>query len=252
MKVGVSGASGQMGGLTASTVLDQDDMHLIALFDAHTSGSIGGLPITRDHAALDGCDVIVEFSRPEVVMENLEQWRQFGANVVVGTSGFDAKRLNELERLWGSGPANCLVVPNFSIGGVVMMKLAEIVAPLFDVAEIIEMHHDHKAEAPSGTSIATAERIAAVAPDQRRHTESTEIVDSALGAVIGGVHIHSVRLPGLLAHQRVLFGGAGESLTISHDTTNRTSFMPGVLLAIRSVPAQQQPMMVGLEPLLGL
>jgi 4-hydroxy-tetrahydrodipicolinate reductase len=252
MKVGVSGASGQMGGLTASTVLAQDDMHLIALFDAHTSGSIGGLPISRDHASLDGCDVIVEFSRPEVVMDNLRQWREFGANVVVGTSGFDAERLGELEALWANGPGNCLVVPNFSIGGVLMMKIAEMVAPHFDVAEVIEMHHDRKAEAPSGTSIATAERIAAVAPDQRRNTESSEISEGALGASIRGVRVHSVRLPGLVAHQRVMFGGRGDVLTISHDTTDRSSFMPGVMLAIRSVSSLEGPLTVGLEPLLDL
>jgi 4-hydroxy-tetrahydrodipicolinate reductase len=252
MKVGVSGASGQMGGLTASTVLDQDDMHLIALFDAHTSGNIRGLAISRDHDAMDGCDVIVEFSRPEVVMENLARWREFGANVVVGTSGFDAERLNELEHLWGNGPGNCLVVPNFSIGGVLMMKIAEMVAPYFDVAEVIEMHHDRKAEAPSGTSIATAERIAARSPEQRRHTDSTEIAEGALGAIVQGIHVHSVRLPGLVAHQRVLFGGSGEVLTISHDTTDRTSFMPGVMLAIRSVSAQHETLGVGLEPLLGV
>jgi 4-hydroxy-tetrahydrodipicolinate reductase len=252
MKVGVSGASGQMGGLTATTILDQDDMHLIALFDDHTSGNIGGLSISRDRDALDGCDVIVEFSRPDVVMENLEQWRQFGANVVVGTSGFDAERLDELERLWGNGPGNCLVVPNFSIGAVMMMKMSEMAARYFPVAEIVEMHHDRKADAPSGTAIATARRIAAEAPGQHRRVDSTELVEHSLGGTVDGVRVHSVRLPGLLAHQRVLFGGSGEILTISHDTTDRTSFMPGVLLAVRSVSSQQEPLAVGLEPLLGL
>lgn len=252
MKVGVAGASGQMGGLAASTILAQDDMHLIGLFDVHTSGNIGGLSISQDPQALDGCEVIVEWSRPDVVMDNLELWRQFGANVVVGTSGFDEDRLNDLERLWGKGPGNCLVVPNFSIGGVLMMKLSEIVAPHYPVAEVIEMHHDRKAEAPSGTSIATARRIAGASPEQRRHTDGEELNEGALGAVIDGVHVHSVRLPGLVAHQRVVFGGAGEVLTISHDTTDRSSFMPGMLLAIRSIEAQEHPLAVGLEPLLGI
>lgn len=252
MKVGVAGASGQMGALAASTLLDHDDLHLIALYDAHTSGAIGGLPISQSHDDLDGCDVIVEWSRPDVIMGNLDQWRRFGANVVIGTSGFDAGRLNELERLWGRGPGNCLVVPNFSIGAVLMMKLAEVVAPHYPVAEIIEMHHDRKADAPSGTSIATAARIAAASPDQSRHTDTEELTDGALGAIIDGVHVHSVRLPGLVAHQRVVFGGAGEVLSIGHDTTDRSSFMPGMLLAIRSVGAQEQPVAVGLEPLLGI
>ncbi len=252
MKVGVSGASGQMGSLTASTILAAEDLHLIALFDSHTSGNIGGLSICRDHAALDGCDVIIEFSRPDVVMTNLEQWRQLGANVVVGTSGFDADRIEELRKLWGNGPGNCLVVPNFSIGGVLMMKIAEMVAPHFEVAEVIEMHHDGKAEAPSGTAIATAERIAAASPKQHRKVDSKEIVRSALGATVDGVHVHSVRLPGLVAHQRVLFGGSGEVLTVSHDTTDRSSFMPGVMLAIKAVSSQREPLSVGLEPILGL
>jgi 4-hydroxy-tetrahydrodipicolinate reductase len=252
VKVGVAGASGQMGGLAASTIIREDDLHLIALFDAHTSGNIGGLPISQNHAALDGCDVIVEWSRPDVVMGNLDHWRRFGANVVIGTSGFDAERLEELAGLWGKGPGNCLVVPNFSIGGVLMMKLAEVVAPHYPVAEIIEMHHDRKAEAPSGTSIATARRIAGVSPEQARHTDTQEIAEGALGASVDGVRVHSIRLPGLVAHQRVVFGGAGEVLTISHDTTDRSSFMPGMLLAIRSVGAQEEPLAVGLEPLLGL
>jgi 4-hydroxy-tetrahydrodipicolinate reductase len=252
MKVGVSGASGQMGSLAASMLRDAPDLHLIGLYDAHTSGNIGGIPISQDRESLDGCDVIVEFSRPEVVMTNLEVWRQFGANVVVGTSGFDAERLSELDELWGNGPANCLVVPNFSIGAVLMMKIAEMVAPHYPVSEIIELHHDRKADAPSGTAIATAQRIAAASPNQDRRVDSEELVEGALGALVDGVRVHSVRLPGLVAHQRVVFGGDGEVLTISHDTIDRSSFMPGMLLAVRSVPAQSEPLAIGLEPLLGL
>ena len=252
MKVGVAGASGQMGGLAASTLLEADGMHLIGLYDAHTSGNIGGVPISQDRSALDGCDVIVEFSRPEVVMGNLEVWRQYGANVVVGTSGFDADRLAELEDLWGNGPANCLVVPNFSIGAVLMMKIAELVGPHYPVSEIIELHHDRKADAPSGTAIATARRIAEVSPDQTRDIDSEELYGGALGAEVEGVRIHSVRLPGLVAHQRVVFGGDGEVLTISHDTIDRSSFMPGMMLAVQSIQGQATPLAVGLEGVLGL
>lgn len=251
MKVGVAGASGQMGSLAASTILETEDLHLVGLYDGHTSGNIGGLAISQDMNVLDGCDIVVEFSRPEVVMENLEQWRQFGADVVVGTSGFDTDRLDALSELWGNGPGNCLVVPNFSIGGVLMMMLAELVAPHFPASEIIEMHHDGKADAPSGTAIATAQRVALKRPIGQDDADGNRS-DAARGGIVDGIRIHSVRLPGLVAHQKVLFGGEGEILTIGHDTIDRSAFMPGVLLAVRSVQAQKDVVSVGLEGLLGL
>lgn len=250
MKVGVSGASGRMGSLAAGTIRDADDLHLIALYDAHTSGNIAGLSVSQDRASLDGCDVIVEFSRPEVVLENIAMWRSFGASVVVGTSGFDVDRLGELEEIWGNGPGNCLVVPNFSIGAILMMKMAEMAAGMFPVAEIIEMHHDGKADAPSGTAIATAHVIAGRRPVHARAVASVELVDGALGADVEGVRVHSLRVPGVVAHQDVVFGGEGETLRISHDTLDRSSFMPGVLLAIRSIPAQAEILAMGLSRLL--
>ncbi len=250
MKVGVSGASGRMGSLAASTIDEQDDMHLIALYDPYTAGKIAGLSISQDPDVLDGCDVIVEFSRPDVVMDNLARWRALGANVVVGTSGFGAARLAELDELWGNGPGNCLVVPNFSIGAVLMMKMAEIAARHFPVAEVIEKHHDAKSDAPSGTAIATARIIASVTDPPQRAVESEELYDGALGADVEGVQVHSVRIPGVIAHQDVIFGGTGETLTISHDTTDRSSFMPGLLLAVRSIAAQKETLSVGLDSLL--
>ncbi len=250
MKVGVSGASGRMGSLAAGTIEDAEDLHLIGLYDAHTSGNIAGLSVSQDRSSLDGCDVIVEFSRPDVVMENIATWRSFGASVVVGTSGFDTDRLAELEEIWGNGPGNCLVVPNFSIGANLMMKMAEIAAPYFAVAEIVEMHHDGKADAPSGTAIATAHAIAGKRESHERAVESTELVPGALGADVEGVRVHALRLPGVVAHQDVVFGGEGETLRLSHDTLDRSSFMPGVLLAIRSIPAQEETMAVGIGRLL--
>lgn len=252
MNVGVSGAGGRMGSLAAATIDAASDLHLIALYDQHTGGNIAGLTIGRDHEHLDGCDIVVEFSRPDSIMENLSVWRSYGANVVVGTSGFDSDRLAELDELWGKGPGNCLVVPNFSIGAVLMMTMAEIAAPHFGVAEIIEMHHDAKADAPSGTAIATAQKISALAPQQEREVDSEELHAGALGATVGSVRVHSVRLPGAIAHQTVVFGGEGERLSITHDTSDRSAFMPGVLLAVRSVPAQKETLAVGLERLLGL
>ncbi|MFV1999982.1 MAG: 4-hydroxy-tetrahydrodipicolinate reductase [Acidimicrobiia bacterium] len=250
MKVGVSGASGRMGGLAATTIDETDDLHLIALYDRHTAGSIAGLTISQDSSALEGCDVVVEFSRPDAVMDHIATWRSFGANVVVGTSGFDAERMTELEREWGTGPANCLVVPNFSIGAVLMMKMTEMAARHMPVAEIIEMHHDSKADAPSGTAIATAQIIAGASAPHTRAVESEELHSGALGADVAGVRVHSVRLPGVVAHQDVIFGGEGETLRISHDTTDRTSFMPGLLLAIRSIPSQKESLAIGLDRLL--
>jgi len=251
VKVGVSGASGRMGSLAATTINEAEDLHLIALYDRHTAGNIAGLTISQDPSTLEGCDVVVEFSRPDVVMDHIATWRSFGANVVVGTSGFDAERMAELEELWGTGPANCLVVPNFSIGAVLMMKMAEMAARHLPIAEVIEMHHDSKADAPSGTAIATAEAIdAAARSTPERLVASDELLDGALGAQVGGVRIHSVRLPGLVAHQDVIFGGEGETLRISHDTTDRASFMPGLLLAVRSIPTQKETLAIGLERLL--
>lgn len=252
MKVGVSGASGRMGSLAAVTIDAAEGLHLIALYDPFTIGSIAGLTIDADRDVLDGCDIIVEFSRPDVIMENLAVWRSFGANVVVGTSGFDAQRVSELEELWANGPGNCIVVPNFSIGAVLMMKMAEIAAPHFAVAEVIEMHHDEKADAPSGTAIATAQRIGALAPRQSRRVDTEELHAGALGAEISNVRVHAIRIPGAVAHQTVIFGGEGERLSITHDTSDRSAFMPGVLLAIRSIPSQKATLAVGLETFLGV
>ena len=252
MKVGIAGAGGRMGSLSAATVDAADDLHLIALYDPHTTGSIAGLTISDDRDSLDGCDIIVEFSRPDVILGNLAIWRSFGANVVVGTSGFDTQRLSEVDELWAKGPGNCLIVPNFSIGAVLMMSMAELAAPHFPVAEIVEMHHDEKADAPSGTAIATAQKIAAASPSQERTVDSEELHDGALGAHIDNVSVHSLRLPGAVAHQTVIFGGEGERLSITHDTSDRSAFMPGVLLAVRSVPAQKATVAVGLESLLGV
>jgi 4-hydroxy-tetrahydrodipicolinate reductase len=241
-----------MGRLVVETILEQDGTELTGLFDPAGGGPIAGHEIATTPDALQGAEVVVEFTRPDVVMENLAGWRAMGLHAVVGTSGFDAERQAELRRVWGSGPPNCLVAPNFSIGAVMMMRLAELAAPHFPVAEVIELHHDQKADAPSGTALATAARIAAAASGQERSVESKELAPGALGANVDGVHVHAVRLPGLVAHQAVMFGGTGETLTIRHDTTNRNSFMPGVLLAIAGVPDLEDSVTIGLESLLGI
>lgn len=252
MIVSVSGAGGRMGSLVVQAVADAAGLEVGPLYDPNAAGAVvAGIAVGSDPAALAAADVVVEFTEPEVVIENLAAWRELGLHAVVGTSGFDAARIAALRQRWGSGPPNCLVVPNFSIGAVVMMRLSEIAAPHFAAAEVIELHHDRKVDAPSGTAIATAERIAAGA-DQNRAVESAELVPGARGADVSGIPVHAVRLPGLVAHQQVLFGGVGETLTIRHDTTDRSAFMPGVLAAIRSVGGLDTSVTVGLETVLGI
>jgi 4-hydroxy-tetrahydrodipicolinate reductase len=251
-RVGVSGAAGRMGKLVAETIAYATGFELTGLYDPQAAGvEVAGLQVSATPEVMLDADVVVEFTNPDVVMENLRRWHSLQRHAVVGTSGFGEERLTELDSFWESGAGNCLVVPNFSIGAVVMMRLAEIAAPHFDAAEVIEMHHDRKADAPSGTAIATATRIANAAA-QKREVNSKELVAGARGADVDGVPVHAVRLPGLVAHQAVMLGGMGETLTIRHDTTDRQAFMPGVVLAVRKVSELPMPVTVGLDPLLGL
>lgn len=252
-RVGVSGAAGRMGKLVAETIAYATGFELTALFDPNAPGeTIAGIEVSATPEVMLDTDVIVEFTNPDVVMGNLRNWHTMSRHAVVGTSGFGEERLDEVDSFWKPGAGNCLIVPNFSIGAVVMMRLAEIAAPHFDAAEVIEMHHDRKADAPSGTAIATAGRIARAAGQQKREVTSKETVVGARGADVDGVPVHAVRLPGLVAHQAVMLGGMGETLTIRHDTTDRQAFMPGVVLAVRKVAELPMPVTVGLDALLGL
>jgi len=205
---------------------------------------------------LAGCDVVVDFTHPGVVMDNLRWCIAAGLDVVVGTSGFgDARLAAAREWLADSPDVRVLIAANFSVGAVLMMRFAEQAARFFESAEVIELHHAAKADAPSGTASQTASLIGAArsaaglgpSPD----ATVTE-ADGARGAVLDGVHVHSVRLSGLVAHQEVLLGGHGEILTLRHDSLDRASFMPGVLLAIRGVRSLPGGLTVGLEPLLAL
>jgi 4-hydroxy-tetrahydrodipicolinate reductase len=241
-----------MGRLVATAVAGVDDLELAACFDPGGGEAAGGIDVSADPAALEGCEVIVEFTTPDVVMDNLRRWRGYGASVVVGTSGFDAVRIAEVTGFWGETDARCLIVPNFSIGAVLMMRMAELAAPFFAAADIVELHHDAKVDAPSGTALATAQRMVEAGARNERLVASEESIGGATGAWVGPVSIHSVRLPGLVAHQQVTLGGPGETLTVRHDTTDRVSFMPGVLLAVRQVRDLAAPVTVGLEALLGL
>jgi 4-hydroxy-tetrahydrodipicolinate reductase len=254
IRVGVLGAKGRMGSLVCQAVLSAGDLALAAEVDA-------GDPID----ALSQCDVVVDFTSPGVVMENLRWCADHGKDLIIGTSGFDEARLSEVGEALESAAAptgqpgasrpRVLVVPNFSVGGVLMMKFAEQAARFFESVEVIELHHAGKVDAPSGTSTRTAAMIAAarsaagVGPGPDATT--TELA-GARGAVVDGVHVHSVRLAGLVAHQEVLLGGHGETLTIRHDSLDRASFMPGVLMAVRGIAALPRGLTVGLEGLLGL
>ena len=242
-----------MGGLVAETVADQADFDFVAGYDPHAPGvDVAGVTVSDDPAVVGAADVVVEFTTPDVVMDNLARWHDLGTHAVVGTSGFDDARIAALRTRWSEGPPRCLIVPNFSIGAVLMMRFAEMAAPHFAASEIIELHHDHKADAPSGTALSTAARMNAAQGRQEREVRSEELLPGARGADAASVPVHSVRLPGLLAHQEVLFGSAGETLVIRHDTSDRVSFMPGVLLAVREVGDLPEPVTVGLEGLLGI
>ena len=254
IKVGVLGARGRMGSLVGQTVRSADGLELAAEVDLGDSFD-----------DLERCDVVVDFTRPDAVLENLRWCLQHGRNVVVGTSGFDADRLAQVRELvttvaanGGSteaGRAKVLVVPNFSVGAILMMKFAEQAARFFESAEIIELHHPAKVDAPSGTAARTAAMIQAAraaaglgaSPDA-----TTTEQPGARGASVAEVRVHSVRLAGLVAHQEVLFGGSGEILTIRHDSLDRASFMPGVLLAVRRIESLPAGLTVGLDSLLGL
>jgi 4-hydroxy-tetrahydrodipicolinate reductase len=246
IKVGVLGARGRMGSQVCQTVAAAEDTELGAAVDQ-------GDP--RD--ALAGCDVVVDFTHPGAVLDNLRWCVEQGLDTVVGTSGFDEPKLAQVRDWLGTAPkARVLVVPNFSVGAVLMMRFAEQAARFFPSAEVIELHHAGKADAPSGTASRTAAMISdarttaglGVPPDA-----TVSELDGARGTTLGGgVHVHSVRLAGLVAHQEVLFGGPGEVLTIRHDSLDRASFMPGVLAAIRGIASLPAGLTVGLDPLLGL
>ena len=246
IKVGVLGARGRMGAEVVRTVSEADDLELVAQLD---------LGDELEQLADSQPSVVVDFTTPDSVMANLEYLISHGIHAVVGTSGFDENRLSQLTALLAKNPTvGVLIAPNFALGAVLMMEFAKQAARYFESAEIIELHHPNKVDAPSGTAARTAELMTrarmeahlAPAPD------ATKIaLDGARGAIVGEIPIHSIRLRGLVAHQEVLFGGPGEVLSIRHDSLDRTGFMPGVLLGIRQV-GRYPGISFGLERFLSL
>lgn len=227
IRVGIFGVSGKMGSEVVRAVTQAEGMT-----------TSGGADINEPRDRIGRAQVVVDFTHPDAVMDNIEWCLERDINMVIGTTGFTQERLDRVRELCGKHPkAGVLIASNFSIGAVLMMKFAAMAAPFYESAEIVELHHPNKADAPSGTSATTARRIAAAraeaglgdVPDATVHD------DGARGAVVDGIHVHGVRLRGLVAHQEVLFGAEGETLTIRHDSFDRVSFMPGVVAAIRHV-----------------
>ncbi|SDR00274.1 dihydrodipicolinate reductase [Thermostaphylospora chromogena] len=244
IKVGVLGARGRVGVEVCKAVQAADDMELVAQVDKDD-------PIEE----IGKAEVVVDFTHPDVVMDNLRWCVEHGVHAVVGTTGFDEARLDTVRGWLDAHPGvNVLIAPNFGIGAVLMMQFARQAARFFDSVEIVELHHPNKADAPSGTARRTAElvaeaRAAAGAPPMPDAT--TSALDGARGADVNGVRVHAVRLAGLIAHQQVLLGGGGETLTIRHDTMDRSAFTPGVLLGVRRI-RDVPGLTVGLEHLLDL
>ena len=241
MKVAVLGAKGRMGAETVAAIENTSDLTLSSALDLGDS---------LDQLIKTGTEVVIDFTHPDSVMKNLEFAINNGIHVVVGTTGFDDKKLSELKNLLSKSPqVGALIAPNFGLGAVLMMQFSQKAAQYFESVEIIELHHANKVDAPSGTAIRTAELIT----DARKQSKKGEMPDAsktiipgARGAKVGDVPIHSVRSHGYVAHQEVIFGDSGETLTIRHDSINRTGFMPGVLIGVRNV-AKHPGLTVGLE-----
>ncbi len=229
IKVGVLGARGRMGSEVVKAITDAPDLELVAALDLGDS---------LDALVTSGAQVVVDFTTPDSVMANLEFLITHNINAVIGTTGFDDARIAKIKSLLASSKSGVLIAPNFAIGAVLMMEFATKAAKYFESAEIIELHHPNKVDAPSGTAARTAELMsksrkeAGLAP---MPDATTTAQDGARGATVGDIPVHSVRLRGLVAHQEVLLGGIGETLSIRHDSIDRVGFMPGVLLGVRQV-----------------
>ena len=244
MRVGVLGAKGKVGATMVAAVQAAEDLTLSAEVDAGDS-----LSLLTDNKT----EVVIDFTHPDVVMDNLKFLIDNGIHAVVGTTGFTDERLQQVRAWLAAEPdVSVLIAPNFAIGAVLSMHFAKQAAPFYESVEVIELHHPHKADAPSGTAARTAALIAEARKELPPNPDATTTsLPGARGADIDGVPVHSVRLAGLVAHQEVLFGTAGETLTIRHDSMDRTSFVPGVLLAVRRV-AEHPGLTVGIESLLNL
>lgn len=251
IKVGVVGAAGRMGRTVCAAVAGADDMELVARVDPQ------GESPSLDVLAEAGAQVAVDFTVPAAAVANAEWCGANGIHCVIGTTGLGQPALDALAAAFPSdGRLGCIVAPNFAIGAVLMMHFAAMAAPWFETAEIIELHHDRKVDAPSGTAMLTASRMAAASGTWAPDPTEMEVLPGARGGAAegSGIRVHSVRMRGMVAHQEVILGTTGQTLTIRHDSMDRESFMPGVLLAVRAVAGDpgRPGLTVGLESLLGL
>lgn len=257
----VNGACGRMGQAVLKAVLDDTELELVGAVDIKGGADVGellglaktGVTVeTNLAAALERIkpQVMVDFTRPDVVFKNVVTAIEHHVSPVVGTTGLSDEQKAEIKKLAESHNAPAFIAPNFAIGAVLMMIMAKQAAKYMPDVEIIELHHDNKLDAPSGTAVQTAAMIAEVRKSHKQgHPEEKEKIAGARGAEYDGMHIHSVRLPGYVAHQEVIFGGLGQTLTIRHDSMNRESFMPGVVLAAKKVTTLKG-LTVGLDKLL--
>lgn len=259
-KVIVAGALGRMGRETITALANDPDLELVGGVaprpgEGRLSVPGGSIPLSSDLEALIAeaqPRVMVDFTNPHVVMENVRIALKHKVSPVIGTSGITPDGLAEIEDLAARAGVGAVVAPNFAVGVNLMMHFARIAAKFMSAAEIIELHHDKKMDAPSGTAVATArEMVAARGSDFDEATTTTLLMDGARGGVEGGIHVHSVRLPGLVAHQEIIFGGLGQILTLRHDSISRESFMPGVILAVKEV-TKRSGLVNGLDRLMGL
>jgi 4-hydroxy-tetrahydrodipicolinate reductase len=260
LRVVVFGAGGRMGSTTCRAVVDDPALELVAAVDPLHAGldlrqvngvdlSLEVLPGPESLAGMD-VDVAVEFTRVDAGRANVRWLADHGVHAVVGTTGFTEHDLDEFRKAFAT--SNCVIAPNFAIGAVLMVRFAELAARFFETAEIIELHHDQKVDAPSGTAVHTAERMAAASGRWADDPTTNEVLAGARGGLgASGIRIHSVRLRGLVAHQEVLLGTTGQTLSIRHDSSDRSSFMPGVLLAVKLV-GDRPGVTIGLDSLLDL
>ena len=251
IRVGVVGAAGKMGSTVCDAIVAADGLELAAAVDlVGSGGSVHGLTIASDLKALADakCDVVVDFTVAAAARTTLPWLALHGMHAVVGTTGFSDDDFETFRKAFTG--SNCLIAANFAIGAVLMMKFAEQAAPYFETAEIIEFHHNAKADAPSGTAMVTAQRMAAASDEWAADPTKHEVIPGARGGVgPGGIHVHGVRMVGMTASQEVILGTAGQTLVIRHDSNDRVSFMPGVVLACRKV-SDLKGLTMGIDSLL--